>query len=128
QRGGVEDVADEDVQIAGGVGLMRQPFQLGDDGSGVSAQQGTEYGQGGAQATQAHTQLMQGLGPAHPSQQFGVGRDLTQGGQGRAAQGRFGAQGAGQGIGAGETGRALQPLSQTPAAFGLALEQGDQGD
>src|SRR5690606_36095943 len=76
QRGRVEDVADEDVEVAGGVGLMRQPFQLGDDGGGVLTQQGFEYGQGGAQAAQADPQLVQGLGTAHPSQQFGVGRDL----------------------------------------------------
>ncbi|MNJ35432.1 hypothetical protein D3C77_301690 [compost metagenome] len=128
QRGRVEDLADEDVQVSRRVGLVRQPLQFGRDRLDVLAQQGGEHGQGGAQAAQAHPHLVQGLGPPHPPQQFGIGRGLAQGGQGRAAQGLLGGERAGQGIGGGVAGRALGLVRQTPAALGLALEQGDQRD
>ncbi|MNX87306.1 hypothetical protein D3C86_1192310 [compost metagenome] len=132
-RGGVlrrrvEDVADEDVQIAGAVGLVRQPFQLGLDAPAIRlGQQGLEDDDGGAQAAQAHAHLMHRLGSAHDAQQFGVGRDLGQTGLGDGAEcvaGRgFGRQGRGRGAAR----RATAPLGQAPAAFGLALEHRDDG-
>ncbi len=51
QGGRVEDVADEDVEVAGGVGLMRQPFQFGLDPFALGlGQQGFEDPDCGAQA------------------------------------------------------------------------------
>ncbi|MNU63034.1 hypothetical protein D3C71_522790 [compost metagenome] len=51
QGGGVEDVADEDVEVAGGVGLVRQPLQLGLDAFALGlGQQRFEDADGGAQA------------------------------------------------------------------------------
>ncbi|MNS78810.1 hypothetical protein D3C72_1124410 [compost metagenome] len=128
QSRGVEDVADEDVQIAGGVAFARQPLQFCLYAFALGlGQQGLEDADGGAQATQAHPHLMHGLGAAHEPQKFGVGRDLGQTGHADKAKG-LGGRGLGrQGRGCGGAGRAAVATGQTPTAFGLAFEHRDDG-